>query len=540
MSDLMPREKRMIYKSPTPDVVMPDVSMPDFLLSRLAEHGDKAALIDGLNGRALTYSQLKNMIHLVAAGLQKRELQKGDMVALYLPNLPEFAGIFYGVLLAGGIVTTINPLYTPHELAYQLRDGRARYLFTIPSFLANAQIAAGEAFVEEVFVVGEAEGATSFATLIKNDGELRPIAIEPGEDTAVVLYSSGTTGLPKGVMLTHLNLIANALQIEALAGHLAFFPEDVVLGITPFFHTMGLTMVLGLALMRGCTLVTMPRFDLPHFLELIQKYRVTFTTVAPPIVLALAKHPLIDQYDLSSLRLIASGAAPLSREVAEAFQSRLGCWIMQGYGLTEASATVCAGPLSREVNKPGTVGFVVPNTAVQIVDVLTGQAVGPGERGELWLRGPQVMQGYLNNPEATAVTIDPDGWLHTGDIAYVDDEGYFYIVDRLKELIKYKGYQVAPAELEAVLLGHTAVADACVIGKPDETAGQIPKAFVVLKAAAQPEEILAYVAERVAPYKKIREIELIEAIPKSPTGKVLRRVLAEQEHVRQELPLQRS
>ncbi|HRQ39927.1 MAG TPA: 4-coumarate--CoA ligase family protein [Chloroflexota bacterium] len=522
----------MIYTSPTPAVSIPNVSLTDYLMPRLAAHGDRAALIDGPSGRTINFPQLQGMIHMLAGGLQKRGLQKGDIVAIYLPNLPEFAPIFYGTLLAGGAATAVNPLYTPAELAFQLRDTRARFLFTIPHFLESAQAAAGEAFVEEIFVLGEAEGATPFAALFQHDGQRQPVAINPQEDTAVVLYSSGTTGLPKGVMLTHHNLLANALQIEALAGHLAYFPEDVVLGIAPFFHTMGLTMVLGLSLIRGSALVTMPRFDLAQFLELIQQYRVTYTTVAPPIVLALAKHPLVDQYDLSSLRLIASGAAPLSKEVEKAFEARLGAWVMQGYGLTEASATVCAGPLERGTDKAGTVGFVVPNTEVQIVDVITGKALGPGERGELWLRGPQVMKGYLNNPDATAAMLDGNGWLHTGDIATIDEDNYIYIVDRLKELIKYKGFQVAPAELEAVLLGHTAVADACVIGKPDEEAGELPKAFIVLKAAAQPEEIMAYVAERVAPYKKIREIEFIDAIPKSPTGKILRRVLVAQERER--------
>ncbi len=522
----------MIYKSSIPEVGLPNVSVTDFLLPRLAEHGDKPALIDGPNGRTLTYPQLAGMIHKLAAGLQKRGLQKGDVLALYLPNLPEFAVAFYGTLLAGGTVTTVSPLYTPAELAYQLRDTRARYLLTIPPFLANAQAAVGEAFVDEVIVLGEAEGALPFASLFQHDGQFMPVAIQPQQDIAAILYSSGTTGLPKGVMLTHRNLVANVLQSEAMAGHIAFLPDDVILGITPFFHSMGLNVVLNVSMWRGCTLVTMPRFDLPQFLELIQQHRVTFMVIAPPIVLALAKHPQVDNYDLSSLRLVASGAAPLSREVEAAFEARLNCWIMQGYGLTEATATVCLGPLARGANKPGTIGFALPNTAVRLVDIESGADAASGERGELWLRGPQVMQGYLNNPEATAVTLDPDGWLHTGDIALVDEDGYFYIVDRLKELIKYKGYQVAPAELEAVLLGHTAVADACVIGKPDEAAGQIPKAFVVLKAAAQPEEILAYVAERVAPYKKIREIELIEAVPKSPTGKILRRVLVEKERER--------
>lgn len=521
----------MIYTSPTPDVAIPTVSLTDFLLPSLAAHGDKAALIDGPSGRTISYSQLQGMIHMLAGGLQKRGLQKGEVVALYLPNLPEFAAAFYGTLLAGGVVTTVSPLYTPHELAHQLRDTGARYLFTVPPFVANAQAVAGETVVEEIFVLGEAEGATPFAALFQHDGQRQPVAINPQEDVAAILYSSGTTGLPKGVMLTHTNLIANVCQMEAMAGHIGFLPDDVILGITPFFHTMGLNVVLNVSMRRGCTLVTMPRFDLPQFLALIQQHRITYTLVAPPIVLALAKHPLVNSYDLSSLRLISSGAAPLSQEVEAAFEARLNCWIMQGYGMTEATAAVCLGPLARGANKPGTVGFPLPNTAVQLVDIETNEPVAQGERGELWVRGPQVMKGYLHNAEATAVSLDADGWLHSGDIAYADADGCLYIVDRLKELIKYKGYQVAPAELEAVLLGHTAVADACVIGKPDGAAGEIPKAFVVLKADtdAAAEAILAYVAERVAPYKKIREMEFVAEIPKSLTGKVLRRVLVAQE-----------
>jgi acyl-CoA synthetase (AMP-forming)/AMP-acid ligase II len=391
-------------------------------------------------------------------------------------------------------------------------------------------------------VLGKVDSMTSFAALFQHDGKVEPMAINAREDTAVILYTSGTTGPSKGVMLTHRNLLANALQIKAWAGHLTFSPEDVVLGVTPFSHPLGLVIDVQLSLICGCTLVTMPRFEPAQFLQLFQKYRVTLTTVAPPIVRALAKHPLVDNYDLSSLRLAVSGFGPLSKAVAEAFTARLGCQVLPGYGLVEAAAIVCVRPLTSGVSKPGSVGLALPNTELQLVDVVTGEGVGPGVLGELWLRGPQVMKGYLNDPDATAVaptsiaptavTIDTNGWLHTGDMGMVDADGYFYVVDRLKELIVCEGFQVVPAELEAVLLGHTAVADVCVIGKPDEEAGEIPKAFIVLKAAAQPEEILAYVAGRVAPYKKIREIEFVDTIPKSPTGKILRRVLMEQERER--------
>ncbi|MCA9965142.1 MAG: AMP-binding protein [Anaerolineales bacterium] len=522
----------MIFTSPFPQLTIPEQSAAQFILSHAAAFGNKPALIDGPSGRTISYAKLVGISHLLAAGLQQRGLQKGDVLALYLPNLPEFAVAFYGSQLAGGIATTVNPLYTPHELIYQLRDTRARYLLTIPPFLPNAIAAAGEAFVEEIFVLGEAEGATPFAAIFQHNSQLNPVDINPHEDVAAILYSSGTTGLPKGVMLTHYNLVANTLQSNSATSHI-ITANDVVLAIAPFFHAMGMSTVMNAGLTTGCTLITMPRFDLPQFLELIQKHRVTFSVVAPPIVLALAKHPLVDNYDLSSLRLVGSGAAPLGREVEEAFMNRLGTQVTQGYGMTEATAVSHLDPLLDAYDKPGSIGPAVANTDVVLVDINSGARLGPNERGELWLRGPQVMKGYLNNPEATAHTVDADGWLHTGDIAYADDDGYFYIVDRLKELIKYKGYQVAPAELEALLLSHPAVADVCVIGKPDGEAGELPKAFVVRRGAITAEALLDFVAARVAPYKKVRELEFIDAVPKSPTGKLLRRVLVERERERE-------
>jgi acyl-CoA synthetase (AMP-forming)/AMP-acid ligase II len=328
-------------------------------------------------------------------------------------------------------------------------------------------------------------------------------------------------------MLTHRNLVANICQVDAASQIVR--EEDVVIGVLPFFHSYGLLVVLNVMLYKGATVVTMPRFELEAFLRTLQDYGVTRAYLVPPIILALAKHPLVEQYDLSKLRVIMSGAAPLSEAIARACAERLGCLVLQGYGLTETSPVTHANPEDPARIKLASIGPPLPNTECQIVDLETGASLGPDQVGEVWIRGPQVMKGYWKHPEETARTITADGWLRTGDIGRVDEDGYFYIVDRIKELIKYKGLQIAPAELEAVLLSHPAVADAAVIPSPDEEAGEVPKAFVVLKADASAEELMAYVAERVAPFKKIRRLEFVEQIPRSASGKILRRVLLERE-----------
>jgi acyl-CoA synthetase (AMP-forming)/AMP-acid ligase II len=306
----------------------------------------------------------------------------------------------------------------------------------------------------------------------------------------------------------------------------------VIVGILPFFHIYGMIVVMSMALRVGATVVTMPRFDLEQFLKILQDYKVTYAPLAPPIVLGLAKHPLVAQYDLRSLRLIISGAAPLSGDVEKAVHERLGCYVTQGYGMTEASPVLHIRPVPEGMERPGSIGVLVANTDAQIVDVASSQPLGVRQEGEIWARGPQVMIGYLHNEAATRATIDVEGWLHTGDIGYVDEDGYFYVVDRLKELIKYKGYQVAPAELEATLISHPAVADAAVIGVRDEEAGEAPKAFVVKRGEVSADDLLAWVAERVAPYKRIRHLEFVDAVPKSASGKILRRVLIEQERAK--------
>lgn len=521
----------MIHKSPYPDVQIPNIPLTHYILSKIKDFGDKPALIDGPSGRTITYAQLAGAIHLVAASLNNRGFGKGDVFAIYSPNLPEYAVAFHAVSLIGGTVTTINPLYTADELAHQLNDSNAKYLLTISLFLENAKTAAAKSNVEEIFTFDPVDGATPFASLLQSDGKLPDVAIDPQEDIIVLPYSSGTTGYPKGVMLTHYNIVANLAQAEGITNFNLVSQDDVIMGILPFFHIYGMVVILNMSLAKGATIVTMPRFDLPQFLELVQKHKVTRVNLVPPILLALAKHPIVDQYDLSSIVEMTSGAAPLGEDLAEAVVQRLGCNVLQGYGLTETSPVTHVCPNFPDMIKRSSVGPAIPNTEVQVVSVETGKPVGFNENGEIWIRGPQVMKGYLNNPDATAATVDEDGWLHTGDIGYVDDDGYFYIVDRLKELIKYKGYQVAPAELEGLLLTHPAVADAAVIPSPDEEAGEVPKAFIVLKPGveASEEEIMNWTAERVSPQKKIRLVQFVDEVPKSLSGKILRRILVEQE-----------
>ena len=396
----------------------------------------------------------------------------------------------------------------------------------MPPFLDVAREAAAAAGVEDVFVVGETEGAEPITALLGDPEAAPEVELDPHSHLAVLPYSSGTTGLPKGVMLTHHNLVANLCQIQEC---FAIEEDDVLVGVLPFFHIYGQTVIMNQGLRAGATIVTMPRFDLDQFLDLIQEHAVSRAYVVPPIALALAKHPAVDSRDLSSLRTIMSGAAPLGAELAEQVAERIGCKVIQGYGLTETSPVTHVIRPDGE-NRPGSIGTALPHTECRLVDPETGEDVPDGERGELWIRGPQVMAGYLNNPDATAETIDDDGWLHTGDIAVRDPDGFYAIVDRLKELIKFKGYQVPPAELEALLITHPEVADVAVIGVPDDEAGELPKAFVVPAGdTVDAKALMAFVAERVAPQKRVRLVEVIDEIPKSPSGKILRRLLKDRE-----------
>jgi acyl-CoA synthetase (AMP-forming)/AMP-acid ligase II len=503
---------------------IPDQDIASFVLAGAAERGEREALIDGPSGRTLTYRDLLGATDALAGALAARGIAKGDAVCLYMPNLPEYAVAFHGVVRAGAVNTTANPLYTANELHHQLTDSGAKLLITVPPFLDAAKAAIEGTEVEEIVLVGgEGEDGVVAAAELLAAGEDPPeVEIDPGSDLAVLPYSSGTTGLPKGVMLTHRNLVANVIQTREAV---PIEPDDVLIAVLPFFHIYGMTVIMNMGLAEGAKVVTMPRFDLEGFLDLIEQHRVTCANVVPPIALALAKHPAVEGRDLSSLRMIMSGAAPLGAELADLLADRLGVPVTQGYGMTELSPVTHVCRL--EAVKSGSIGPVVTGTEARIVDPESGEEVAEGERGELWIRGPQVMRGYLNNEEATAETIDADGWLHTGDIAVRDADGFYSIVDRLKELIKYKGFQVPPAELEAILISHPAVADCAVVGVPDEEAGELPKGFVVIAEGAEvsDEELLEHVASQVSPQKKLRMIERVEQIPKSASGKILRREL---------------
>ena len=518
----------MIHLSPLPTVDIPDLSLSDYVLAGAAALGDKPALVDGPTGRTITYAQLDQLARTLAGGLVAAGFGPGKVLALMAPNLPEYAVVFHGTALAGGALTTINPTYTEREVHHQLIDAGATSLVTIAMFLETAKAAIVGTPISTIHVIGDVpEGAGDAVRPLTEllGAPIEQVPVQPG-DLAVLPYSSGTTGISKGVMLTHRNLVANIEQVLVPA---ELKDDDVLIAVLPFFHIYGMQVLMNCGLRAGATIITMPRFDLEQFLALHQEHAVTRSFVAPPIVVALAKHPIVDKYDLSALQQVFSGAAPLSAELAIEAGNRLDCEVVQGYGMTEMSPVSHLTPPGWF--KPGSVGVTAPNTLSKIVDPVTNSEVGVGETGELCVQGPQMMAGYLNNPAATASTIDPEGWLHTGDIARVDEDGHVYIVDRLKELIKYKGFQVPPAELEALLLTHPAVADAAVVGLPDDEAGEIPVAHVVLKpgATATPEEIAAFVAERVAHYKQVRQVHIEEAIPKSASGKILRRVLRDQD-----------
>ncbi|MGZ8754476.1 MAG: AMP-binding protein [Acidimicrobiia bacterium] len=519
----------MIFTSPLPDVDVPNIAVTAAVFRYAEELADKTAVIDGPTGRSYTYGRLYDLTRRAAGGLAARGFGPGDVLAIMAPNVPEYAIAFHAAALLGGISTTINPTYTAEEVEYQLNDAGAKLMVTISLFLETAKKGAAQSPVEEIFTLDPNEDAIPFSSLFAADPVEEQTPVDPARDLVTLPYSSGTTGLPKGVMLTHRNLVANLVQSQHA---LSIAPDEVVVAVLPFFHIYGMQVLMNGVLHYGGTTVTLPRFDLEQFLQVIQDRHVTQAYVVPPIVLALAKHPLIDSYDLSSLRRVISGAAPLAAEVAAAAAARIGCEVAQGYGLTETSPVTHATPPGQ--HKAGSIGVAISNTETRVVDPVTGGDLGRYEDGELWIRGPQVMAGYLNRPEATAITIDDEGWLHTGDIGHVDNEDHFFIVDRLKELIKYKGFQVPPAELEGLLLTHPDVADAAVVPAPDLEAGEVPKGFVVLKPGhtASPDELMAFVAGHVAHYKQIRLLELVDEIPKSASGKILRRVLRDRDRDR--------
>ena len=526
-----------MFTSTHPDVEIPELSVYDYLFSTLTDEDlGRVALIDPATGAETTYGALRAQIDLFAGALAARGVGLDTVVGLLCPNVPAFATVFHGILRAGATVTTVNSLYTAGEIEKQLKDAGATWLVTVSPLLAQAATAAEAVGIphDRVIVLDGAAGHPNLRELLGEGAPAPEVSFDPATHVAVLPYSSGTTGIPKGVMLSHRNLVANVAQCVP---NMNLVASDRVLAVLPFFHIYGMTVLLNLALRKRASLVTMPKFDLVEFLTNIQKYQCTYLYIAPPIAVALAKHPIVDQFDISSVHTVFSGAAPLDGETAEIAGKRIHARMLQGYGMSELSPVSHAMYYARDDEPVSSVGGMLPNTLNKLVDTETGEEItelgpdGVTKPGELWVKGPNVMLGYLNKPEATAETLDADGYLHTGDVAVYHEGGYFSIVDRVKELIKYKGYQIAPAELEALLLSHPKVMDAAVIGVLDDDKQEIPKAFIVAApdSGLTEDEVMAFVAEQVAPHKKVRRVEFIEAIPKSTAGKILRKDLRARE-----------
>lgn len=506
----------MVVKSRLPVPAVSGQSLGALLRETLATFAERTALIDGPSGRSYTYQQLLDLSASIANALVARGIQKGDRVAFVCPNVPEVALAYHGVILAGAVAMMLNPLSTKEELKKYLAVGRPKLVITVDLFLDA--IRGADAGMETIVLGGD-----SFTELLGR-GSTPPVVECGPDDLAVMPYSSGTTGFPKGVMLTHRNVIAQTRGLMAMDDAVVI-PGSHLLAVLPFFHIYGIMAFLTYGLMQGATIVSIPRFDFVQYLELARKYEVPLLHVVPPILLGLAKYPA--ELNLPHLKAALVGAAPLSAELALEFSAKSGAEVFQVYGMTEVAGGSHLGTLAAGRNKPGSIGELIAGLEARVVSIETGKDVDPSTPGEIWVRGAVVMKGYFENPEATDETIDADGWLHTGDIGYSDADGDWYLVDRLKELIKYKGLQVAPAELEAVLLQHEAVADAAVYPYPDDEAGEIPKAAVVLKPGSRVgiEALMEFVASRVAPQKRVRAMKLVEAIPKSASGKILRRVL---------------
>ncbi|KAI1764737.1 acetyl-CoA synthetase-like protein [Hypoxylon sp. FL1150] len=525
---------------------------------------DKEIYIDPDTKRSYTWTQARDTAIELGRGLKSQwGFKKGDVLGFFSPNSIDYSPVFFGVLWAGGACSTANPTYTVKELAFQMKDSKVAGIVTQMAMLPTVVEAARIIGLPEdrIILLGDARdpsGRFKHFTEVRSarGGILAPSRprLDPKKDTSFLVYSSGTTGLPKGVQLTHANIVANLFQLahcERLNGlHHSGPPDghgDKQIAVLPFFHVYGLTCIALQSIYMGIPVVVLPKFDLDRFCSAIQDHGVTYASIPPPVVLALAKHPTVAKYDLSSLKWMNSGAAPLGRDLVEQVWRRLTIPVMQGYGLSETSPVLTKMNIVDWAKYNGSCGKLLPNLEAKIVDVDTGKDIAPGEgEGELWFKGPNIFPGYLNRPELAKDTFSDDGYFKTGDIGYVDKKGNFYITDRLKELIKYKGFQVAPAELEGILLGHDEIADACVIPAHDhQRETEVPRAYLVLKPDVprtdeKAAEIVAWIDGKVAQHKRLRGgVRFIDEIPKNASGKLLRRVLkdiARKEDARAEGP----
>jgi acyl-CoA synthetase (AMP-forming)/AMP-acid ligase II len=487
-------------------------TLPGLIGAVAAQAGQRPALVDGETGAAVSHAQLAARVERLAAGWSRAGLGRGDVVAIWAPNSPAWLEAALAAMAAGAIPTGIGAQATERELHTHLRDTGARIVVTLANLADVARRAPG---VADVVVLGKQPEAEPG----------RRAEIGPG-DVAYLASSSGTTGLPKPVPLTHANFLA---AIGMMRPCMRPREDDRVLALAPLTHVLGLVVTVLMPMSAGAAIVTMPRFDLEWMLELIERQRITMIVVPPPVMSALAAHPAVDRHDLSSLEVIVYGGAPSPPELHRAVAARLpGAVVGQGYGMTETTA-VGALPDRDAGTVPGSGGRVPEGAQLRVMDPASGADQPRGAVGELCWRGPQVMAGYLGRPEATAEILDADGWLHSGDLGYVSEDGDVFIVDRIKELIKVSAHPVSPAELEALLLEHPAVADAAVVQRRHALHGEVPVAVVVAREEVDGDELLQWVAERVSPHKRIRAVRFAAAIPRTPAGKILRRVLIEED-----------
>ncbi|KAG8503015.1 hypothetical protein CXB51_000982 [Gossypium anomalum] len=500
-------------------------------ISSYPHHG-KTAFIDATIGRHLSFSQLWQSVDSVSTCLSELGIRKGNVVIIIAPNSIFLPIVCLSVMSLGAIITTSNPLNTSREFAVQMADSKPVLVFTttqvvpklagspLPIVLLDEQVATEK--------TGQVKIVTTISEMLKKEtkGKIRVRDRVYQDDAATLLYSSGTTGASKGVIASHRNLMALMQSFSHLSN-----PEEgeqTHICTVPMFHIYGFGAFAIGKLTQGSKVVVLSKFDMKEMLSAIEKYRVTCLPLVPPILLVMVKEAdeIRKKYDLSSLQSIVCGGAPLSKDLINRFMEKFpSIDIRQGYAMTESTGFGASMQTPEECLKYGSVGLLSPNLEAKIVDPTTGTALKVNQKGELWLRGPSIMKGYLNNAEATAATLDSQGWLKTGDLCYIDDDGYVYVVDRLKELIKYKGYQVPPAELEALLLSHPQISDAAVIPFPDEEVGQYPMAYVVRKSGSNISDtaLMDFVAKQVAPYKRIRKVAFVTSIPKNPSGKILRR-----------------